>query len=260
MPRTRRLKSETGIYHVILRGNNKQTIFEDDEDNDMFLVTLEQYKKQSGYILLAYCLMGNHLHLLLKTEKEELGQIFQRIGASYVYWYNRKYDRTGHLFQARFKSEVVETDIYLFAVLRYIHQNPLKARMVTRLEDYAWSSYGEYLGLNTNRYVDKDFILMLFNEDRNKAVTDFKAFNEIITDERCLDISEKKRISDEKAIQLIKKKFSVQSSKEVQGLDSEQRKKCIVFLLNKGLSVRQISRITGISRYFIDSEEVEKPK
>ncbi len=260
MPRARRLKSETGIYHVVLRGNNKQTIFEDDEDNDMFLVTLEQYKKKSGYQLFAYCLMGNHLHLLLKTEKEELGQIFERIGASYVYWYNRKYDRTGHLFQARFKSEVVDTDNYLFAVLRYIHQNPVKARMVTRLEDYVWSSYGEYLGLNTNRYTDKDFILMLFNEDKAKAIADFKAFNEITTDERCLDISEKKRITDEKAILLIKKKFAVQSSKEVQGFDHDQRKKCIHYLLNKGLSVRQISRITGISRYFIDSEGLEKPK
>jgi len=90
MPRTRRLKSETGIYHVILRGINKQIIFEDDEDHEMFLKTLRQYKTQSQYKLLAYCLMGNHVHLLLKTEKEELGQIFRRIGASYVYWYNHK--------------------------------------------------------------------------------------------------------------------------------------------------------------------------
>ena len=122
MPRTRRLKSETGIYHVILRGINKQTIFEDDEDSEMFLKTLKQYKSQSQFKLLAYCLMGNHVHLLLKIEKDELGQIFRRIGASYVYWYNHKYNRTGHLFQDRYKSEVVETDAYLFAVLRYIHQ------------------------------------------------------------------------------------------------------------------------------------------
>ena len=89
MPRTSRLKSETGIYHVILRGINKQTIFEDDEDSEMFLMTLKQYKSQSQYKLLAYCLMGNHVHLLLKTEKEELGQIFRRIGVSYFYWHNQ---------------------------------------------------------------------------------------------------------------------------------------------------------------------------
>ncbi len=258
MPRARRLKSETGIDHVVLRGNNKQTIFEDDEDNEMFLVTLDEYKKQSGYKLFAYCLMGNHLHLLLKTEKEDLGQIFQRIGASYVYWYNRKYDRTGHLFQARFKSEVVETDHYLFAVLRYIHRNPLKALMVTNLEDYVWSSYREYLGLNDDHYVDRDFILMLFHEDRDKAVADFKTFNEIMTDERCLDISEKKRITDEKAILMIKKKYALNSSRDVQRFDLNKRKQCIKFLLTKGLSVRQISRVTGISRYFIYSEESQK--
>jgi len=256
MPRTIRLESETGIYHVVLRGNNKQTIFEDEQDNEMFLVTLEQYKKQSGYKLFAYCLMGNHIHLLMKTEKENLGQIFQRIGASYVYWYNRKYDRTGHLFQARFKSEVVETDNYLFAVLRYIHQNPLKAGMIMKLEDYIWSSYCEYLGLSDDHYVDKDFVLMMFNEDRNKAIADFKTFNEIPTDKKYLDISEKKLISDEKVIQMIKKKYSVFSSKDVQNFDLEQRNKCIQYLLNKGLSIRQISRVTGISRYFITDQKV----
>ena len=85
MPRMRRVKSETGIYHVVLRGINKQTIFEDEEDNEKFLVTVKRYKEQSGYQLLAYCLMGNHIHLLIKTGVEELGQIFRRIGASYVY-------------------------------------------------------------------------------------------------------------------------------------------------------------------------------
>jgi len=76
MPRTRRLKSDTGIYHVVLRGINRQTIFEDEEDNEMFLLTLDQYKKKSGYKLLTYCLMGNHVHLLMKIEDESLGQCF----------------------------------------------------------------------------------------------------------------------------------------------------------------------------------------
>jgi transposase-like protein len=94
------------------------------------------------------------------------------------------------------------------------------------------------------------------NEDRNKAIADFKAFNEISNDKQCLDISERKRISDEKAIQMIKKKYSVNSSKDIQNFDLEQRDKCIQYLLNKGLSVRQISRVTGISRYFIMDQKV----
>jgi len=114
MPRTRRIKSETGIYHVVLIGNNKQTIFEDEEDNKMFLITLKQFRKKSGYSILGYCLMGNHVHLLMKTGEESIGQCFRRIGASYVYWYNLKYFRVGHLFQDRFKSEVVETEEYFY--------------------------------------------------------------------------------------------------------------------------------------------------
>jgi REP element-mobilizing transposase RayT len=251
MPRTRRLKSETGIYHVILRGINKQIIFEDDEDHEMFLKTLKQYKTQSQYKLLAYCLMGNHVHLLLKTEKEELGQIFRRIGASYVYWYNHKYNRTGHLFQDRYKSEVVETDAYLFAVLRYIHQNPIKAGIVNKLEEYTWSSYAEYLRLTNDQYIDQDFVLNLFDENRTKAIDDFKVFNETKTDDECLDIREKRTISDQEAIKLIKKKYAVGSSSELNHFDGKKRTKCLKFLLKKGLSERQIARITGISRYVI---------
>jgi len=251
MPRTRRIKSETGIYHVVLRGNNKQTIFEDEEDNEMFLLTLDQYKEKSGYKLLAYCLMGNHIHLLMKTEDESLGQCFKRIGASYVYWYNMKYYRVGHLFQDRYKSEAVETDEYLRAVIRYIHWNPLKARMTEKLEDYNWSSYRQYLGLCDEQHVDKDFVLALFNEDKNQAVVAFKLFNEIETDDRCLDITNKRHMSDEMAIQLVKKKYTVNSSKDINIFDSEQKRGCVRYLLGQGMSILQISRVTGISRYFI---------
>src|SRR6056297_1508669 len=257
MPRARRQKSETGIYHVVLRGINKQTIFEDAEDHEMFLQTLDQYKKKSGYKILAYCLMGNHVHLLMKTEDESLGRCFKRIGASYVHWYNMKYYRVGHLFQDRYKSEVVETDDYIKTVIRYIHWNPLKARIVTRLEDYPWSSYREYLGLSSEYHVDIEVTLSLFHEDRGKAVADFKAFNEIEADDRCLDISEKKRMSDEMAIRLIKRKFSVTSSKNIGDFEPEQKQACIQYLLEKGLSVIQISRVTGLSRYFINKNGSE---
>jgi len=256
MPRTRRLKSETGIYHVVLRGINKQTIFEDEEDHEMFLQTLDQYKQMSGYKLLAYCLMGNHVHLLMKTEDESLGQCFKRIGASYVYWYNMKYYRVGHLFQDRYKSEAVETDDYFKVVIRYIHRNPLKAGMVSRLEDYTWSSYREHLGLSEGsegQHVDSDFVLKLFHEDRVQAIADFKAFNEIETDDRCMDISQNKRMSDEKAIRMIKKKFSVNSSKDVADFELEKKQVSVRFLLDEGMSVLQISRVTGISRYYSTS-------
>ena len=120
MPRQARRKSKSGIYHVMLRGINKQVIFEDEEDSLKFLETLKNYKAISGYKIFAYCLMSNHIHLLLKVEKENLDLIIKRIAGSYVYWYNWKYHRSGHLFQDRFKSEPVEDDMYFLTVIRYM--------------------------------------------------------------------------------------------------------------------------------------------
>ncbi|MCJ7806540.1 MAG: transposase, partial [Clostridia bacterium] len=119
MPRRAREKSSTGVYHVMLRGINRQNIFKDREDRQQFITTLVKYKKVSGYEIYGYCLMTNHMHLLIKEGGESIDRILKRIGASYVYWYNKKYARCGHLFQDRFKSEPVEDDQYLLVVLRY---------------------------------------------------------------------------------------------------------------------------------------------
>ena len=102
MPRKARIESKSGIYHIMLRGINRQQIFEDDEDFEKFLWVLKDVKQLSRFKLYGYCLMGNHIHLLLKPENEPLELIFRRIGSKYVYWYNLKYQRTGHLFQDRF--------------------------------------------------------------------------------------------------------------------------------------------------------------
>ena len=102
----------------MLRGINHQLIFEEDEDMQRFIDTLKRYKDECGYSLYAYCLMGNHIHILLKEENEEISSILKRIAGSYVYWYNWKYGRSGHLFQDRFKSEPVEDDAYFLTVLR----------------------------------------------------------------------------------------------------------------------------------------------
>jgi len=243
--------SQTGIYHVLFTGINRQTIFKDEADHEKFLLTLNALKDKGGFQLYAYCLMGNHLHLLLKTEKETLGQIFKRFGARYVYWYNLKYDRTGSLFLGRYKSETVESDDALKRTLRFIHQNPLKAGIVSRLEDYVWSSYCEYIGLHNTDYVDKKSILALFNEDHDQAIADLKAFNEKENDDDFLELSEKRRMNDERALQLIKKQCSVRSPKDMADFDMEKGTQCVNKLLEQGISARQLSKLTGISRYRI---------
>ena len=145
MPRVARKKSSTGIYHVIWRGINRQQIFKDKEDYQRFLETIRFFQGISGYLLYAYCLMSNHVHLLLGEGKESLGISFRRIGASFVYWYNWKYNRWGHLFQDRYRSEAVETDAYFLTLIRYIHQNPIKAGVTKEIQAYPWSSYREYV-------------------------------------------------------------------------------------------------------------------
>lgn len=250
MPRTAREKSRTGIYHMILRGLNRQTIFEDEEDATKFMRTLEHYQKECEFKLYAYCLMGNHVHLLMKEGKEKLGITMRRIGASYVYWYNWKYERSGHLFQDRYKSEAVENDRYFITVVRYIHQNPVKAGIVKETADYKWSSYHEYLG--KPKIVDKNPVLRLFDGDEGKAIVHFKAFHAIEGKDTCLEVNEKKKWKDREAIELIKNVCQVAHCNEVQNLNKEKQYQCLKQLSAEGLSARQISRITGIGRWIVN--------
>ena len=225
----------------MLRGINKQQIFEDDEDCEKFLWVLKDTKEQSGYKLLAYCLMGNHIHLLIKVEKEPLEQIFKRIGGKFVYWYNIKYQRTGHLFQDRFKCEPVEDDSYLLTVLRYIHQNPVKAKICENVEDYKFSSYREYVG---NKWiVDTGFISDIM------PIEQFKVFNSEDNSDKCLEMEDKSyvRLTDEQAKRIIQMSSGCSNASEFQRLSEYDKEKYLIEFKNKGLSIRQASRLTGVS-------------
>jgi REP element-mobilizing transposase RayT len=118
-----------------MRGINRQIIFEDTEDYIQFLESLTRQKETSGIQIYAYCLMSNHVHLLMKEGNVDLGTVFKRIGSSYVYWHNWKYNRRGHLFQDRYRSEAVEDDGYFLTVIRYIHNNPIKAVITNTLTE-----------------------------------------------------------------------------------------------------------------------------
>ena len=155
MPRAARIRSQSGIYHVMLRGLDKRDIFLEDRDRQRFLVGMFRAKEKAEFELYGYCLMDNHVHSLLRESEEEVGNIVKRITVGYIGWHNRKYERTGHLFQNRFLSEPVETEGYLLTVLRYIHQNPVKAGLTQKPKDYPWSSFGDY----DNIYKGKETII-----------------------------------------------------------------------------------------------------
>jgi putative transposase len=250
MARTARKKSRTGIYHMILRGINRQTLFEDEEDAVKFLQTLDKYQKEGNFKLYAYCLMGNHVHLLIKEENEDLAIAMRGIGARYVYWYNWKYERCGHLFQDRFKSEAVEDDRYFLAVLRYIHLNPVKAGIIEDISMYKWSSYLEYMG--KGYLVETDFALKMFSDNREKAIINFREFHQITNDDiKCLDLEEKRVPKDDEAVEIIKNICNVSHCTDVQMMENNRRDRCLKTLKEEGLSTRQLARLTGVSRRVI---------
>ena len=202
----------------MLRGINRQNVFEDEEDKEKFLQTLSHYKAISEYKLFAYCLMSNHIHLLIKVEKENVDVILKRIAGSYVYWYNWKYKRSGHLFQDRFKSEPVDDDSYFLTVLRYIHQNPVKSGLCKEVLDYQYSSYCEYL--KESELVDTNFCLGIINREQ------FVQFNNEYSDEMCLDLEENSfRLTDEEAKNIIQKISKCKNATEFQCLDLAKRDK-----------------------------------
>jgi len=240
MPRAAREKSLSGIYHVMLRGINKQTLFSDDEDNKKFLQILTDCKNISEYILYGYCLMGNHVHLLIKEQKESMEQIFKRIGTRYVYWYNVKYKRCGHLFQDRYKSEAINDDKYFITVLRYIHQNPLKAGICKTINNYKWSSYSDYI--NKNEIIDFELAFGIIGEK------DFEQYMNTDNGDMCLEYANpESKLTDKELIEEIEKKINIKAI----AIQNEPREIMLTLLKEiltiKGASTRQISRVTGVS-------------
>ncbi|MCF6466718.1 transposase, partial [Clostridium sp. Cult2] len=219
MARLPREKSEIGIYHVMLRGINKQIIFEDNGDRDKFLTTLGSFKGEDNYDIYAYCLMDNHVHILIKEKNDNISTAIKRICSSYVYWYNSKYERCGHLFQERFKSEVVNSNGYLLTVLRYIHQNPIKAGIASTISEYKWSSYNEYI--SEPNLVNTDFVLNLFCPNRKKAKDLFIDFNSENNYDKCMDYGDIIKLTDKEVKEYIAK-LGIKNIGELQNLNRDK--------------------------------------
>lgn len=250
MSRKSREKSNSGIYHLMLRGNNKQNLFGEDEDRLKFIEKMQYYKTISHYYLYSYCLMDNHVHLLIQETDESLAQVIKRISSSYVRWYNKKYERCGHLFQERFKSEIVENDVYFLTVLRYIHQNPVKAGIVDVIDAYRWSSYLEYI--NVHHIIDVDFAFNFFSRDRMKAIKLFKEYNNQINSDHCLDYQKTAILADQEIVENFRR-LGITTMDQFERINKAQRD-CIIKQVKKldGVTIRQLARITGLSKSVID--------
>ena len=146
MPRPLRLDTAGNVTHVVARGNERRPLFRDDTDRERYLELLADSCSRHGARVLAYCLMPNHVHLALQTGPVPVSRVVHAVHSRYAQHFNRRYTRSGHLFQGRFQGFVVDRDAYLLEVVRYIHRNPVKARLATRPEDFPWSSHRHYLG------------------------------------------------------------------------------------------------------------------
>lgn len=142
MPRTARITIENSCYHIITRGNQKQSVFLDRRDYEKYVSMLTKYKKRYKFKLYCFCLMPNHVHLIIEVQDPlMLNKIMRGLNLSYTLYFNSRYDKVGHLWQDRFKSKVIDKDAYLFECINYIETNPIRSSLVSHLEDYAWSSY-----------------------------------------------------------------------------------------------------------------------
>lgn len=228
----------------MLRGIDKRYIFEENEDREVFLRCLKRAKEKSKFQLFGYCLMDNHVHLLIKEGQESLGYSIKRITVGYVQWHNRKYGRTGHLFQNRYKSECVETDTYLLVVIRYIHQNPFKASLVTNLSEFPWSSYIQYLA-EVPSIIDREMVLSYFG-----GISEFKDFMQKINSDKCMD-DENKKLWTDKALRSEIEKICRLS--QISEMDKQDRDNIISMIKKETkASNRQISRVIGIGRGIVE--------
>jgi REP element-mobilizing transposase RayT len=257
MPRQPRKPSGTGIFHVMMRGINHQEIFCDAEDYYHFINTLDRMRAQydddgnpcgTNCIYYAYCLMSNHFHLLIREREESVGDTIKRIASSYVYYFNRKYGRDGHLFKERFKSEPVNDMAYFTTLLRYIHQNPIKAGIVEHVKDYEYSSWCEYDGT-----VEAVFQICNTQTVLNRIpFAELEAWiNEPLPEDvYCLDIegNSRRRPSDDQIWNHIKEKTGVTNNSAFQQLDNDIKQQVFLELKDSGASLRQLERLTGIGK------------
>lgn len=175
MPRSLRIHLDGGIYHVTLRGNHRQAIFHHDGERTLLKMIVARAIEKNRAKVHAYCWMTNHLHLLVQVSDAPLGRTMQQIASEYARAFQKNISTTGHLFENRYHSTLIDTDTYLLEALRYVHRNPVEARMVERVSQYPWSSHAAYMG-GSESWVTTEFALALFSPHRTRAVALYRAF------------------------------------------------------------------------------------
>lgn len=244
MVRAARQRSESRLYHVMARGVGRCIIFEDDDDRSVFLRILEQQMTKAAVTLHAWCLMDNHYHLLVSAELKNLSPFMRQLNSLYAQYFNERHQRVGHLFQGRFRSEAINTEEYFLAVLRYIHRNPIDAGLSDSCS-YAWSSFDGYV--DDPKLVDNQLALSMLGES---------GFAELHEEDgretRCIDVGRThSRVSNDEMVDIARSALGDIRVEEVAGLERSKRDEALRTLKKAHLSLRQIERLTGVSKSIV---------
>ena len=170
MARRHRFHSPTATYHVMLRGNDGQPIFFSERDKTKMCLLIQQGVERFRHNIEAFCFMSNHIHLAIRVADISISRIMQHLAFRYTQYINRRYKRIGHLFQGRFKSILVDDEEYLKELVRYIHLNPVRARLVSDPRQYIWSSYRAYMKLDEYSWLNKNRILEKFSSNEEQSI------------------------------------------------------------------------------------------
>ena len=242
MPRIARQESPSSVYHIVSRGAAHQIIFENDDDRAFFMTRLVETLDAYNAELFAWCLMDNHVHLLVRIAFENLPQAMHALFTGYAGYFNRVHGRTGPVFEGRYKSEAVTSEEYLMGVVRYIHFNPVKAGL-SNGPHYPWNSYSDYIG-RISTWTETKYVLDVFC-----GLESFKQFHiqEGITREY-LDVysAPKQKSSDKEALEKAQVLLGINVIGSIKAMPKVARNQALVKLKDEGLSLRQIQRITGV--------------
>lgn len=246
MARKPRIEYEGAFYHILSRGVYNVDLFLDDKDYKTFLIKLQEYKQRYLFKLYAYVLMKNHFHLLVETGSTPLSKIMQGLLQSYTQYFNKRYKRWGHLFQGRYKAIICDKDSYLLELIRYIHLNPVRAKIIKNPWDFIWSSHRIYLGIGDDELINEvEFVLKLFSKSKKKAILLYERF---ILEEKGKKSSEKfysPILGDEEFKEQIQKKIG-------QRLTTEKKKVSIDEM------VKKICKLKGVKKEDILSSRRDK--
>ncbi len=246
MPRMKRKISVSKVYHIIIRGINKQDILLEKQDFRKFRKEIKRVKEKYKLEIYSYALMSNHVHMVIEDENGNLSTAIQSLTISYSNYFNKKYERIGHLFENRFKSHAIENENYLKNVVRYIHKNP----EIAGIKKYLWTSYYEYIK-NNPKLINPKQVMNIFNNN----IENFIIFHEIYEKKQDYDKNYEMiyKLQDEEAIKIIKEITNECNLIKIQNYESADKKQAINKILKiEGITKVQIARILGINRKTIE--------